>query len=80
MSGVAEPIPECEVKTMMITDHITFQVRSSGYGRVGLGRSFGEDPNTGRHENAPVRCPCSCLAALYGAPLMQALLWPSLVK
>ena len=27
-----------------------------------------ERPITGRHENAPVRCPCSRLAALHGAP------------
>ena len=29
---------------------------------------FLERPNTGRHEKAPVRCTCSLLAALYGAP------------
>ena len=29
---------------------------------------FLEMPNTGRHEKAPVRCPCSRLAALHGAP------------
>ena len=29
---------------------------------------FLERPNTGRHEKAPVRCPCSRLAALHGAP------------
>ena len=29
---------------------------------------FLERPNTGRHEKAPVRCPCSLLAALHGAP------------
>ena len=32
---------------------------------------FLERPNTGRHEKAPVRCPCSLLAALHGAPRMQ---------
>ena len=29
---------------------------------------FLERPNTGRHEKTPVRCPCSRLAALHGAP------------
>ena len=29
---------------------------------------FLERPNTGCHEKAPVRCPCSRLAALHGAP------------
>ena len=39
--------------------------------RVGSSRNwsvFLERPNTGRHEKAPVRCPCSRLAALHGAP------------
>ena len=38
---------------------------------VGLSRNwsvFLERPNTGCHEKAPVRCPCSRLAALHGAP------------
>ena len=29
---------------------------------------FLERPNTGRHEKAPARCPCSRLVALHGAP------------
>ena len=29
---------------------------------------FLERPNTGRHEKAPVRCPCNRLAALHGDP------------
>ena len=29
---------------------------------------FLERPNTGRHKKAPVRCPCSRLAARHGAP------------
>ena len=33
---------------------------------------FLERPNTGRHEKAPVRCPCSRLAALHGAPRTHA--------
>ena len=32
---------------------------------------FLEKPNTGRHEKAPVRCPCSRLAALHGDPRTQ---------
>ena len=35
---------------------------------------FLERPNTGRHEKAPVRCPCSRLAALHGAPRMHKML------
>ena len=29
---------------------------------------FPERPNTGRHEKAPVCCPCNRLAALHGSP------------
>ena len=32
---------------------------------------FLQRPNTVRHEKAPVRCPCSRLAALHGAPRTQ---------
>ena len=32
---------------------------------------FLERRNTGRHEKAPVQCPCSRLAALHGAPRTQ---------
>ena len=32
---------------------------------------FLEGPNTGRHLNAPVRCPCNRLAALHGDPRTQ---------
>ena len=41
------------------TRQTALQVRSSGQGWVGIGRSCGEDLNTGCHEKAPVRCPCS---------------------
>ena len=34
-------------------------------------QSSGEVLNTGRHEKVPVRCPCSRLAALHGAPVMM---------
>ena len=33
---------------------------------------FLERPSTGRHEKAPVRCPCIRLAALHGDPWTQA--------
>ena len=39
---------------------------------------FRERPNTGRHEKAPVRCPCNRLAALHGDPRTPPLTWPSL--
>ena len=44
--------------------------------RVGSSRNwsvFLERPDTGRHEKAPVRCPCSRLAALHGAPRTRGL-------
>ena len=47
------------------------QVRSSGHGRTGIGRSSWKGHITGRHVKAPVRCPCSRLAALHGAPRRQ---------
>ena len=52
----------------MTPDHTAFQVRSSGYGRAGIGLSSWEGLRTGRHEKAPDRCPCSRLAILHGAP------------
>ena len=51
---------------MMTLDHTAVQVRSSGYGQVGIGWSSGEGHNTGCHEKAPVCCPCSRLATLHG--------------
>ena len=38
--------------TLMTPDHTAFQVRSSGYGRAGVGPSSWEGLNTGRHEKA----------------------------
>ena len=60
----------CTVKTLMTPDPTAFPVLSSGLGRAGVGRSSEEGLDTGRHEKAPVRCPCSRLAALHGAPRM----------
>ena len=51
--------PESEVKTLMTTNHTTVQVRSSGKGLSGICRSSWKGLNTGSHEKAPVRCPCS---------------------
>ena len=73
MSGDAGAFPECQLKTVK-PDHIAVQVLSSGLGRVGIGWSSGDGLNMGRHEKAPVRCPCSWLAAVYGAPWMYHLM------
>ena len=66
MSGGARTHPEFQVNIPMTLDIIAFQVHSSGYSRAGIGWSYREDLNTGRHEKAPVRCQCSRLAALHG--------------
>ena len=60
-------LSECNVKTLMTSDLIAFQVCSSGYVRAGIGRSSWKGLDTGRHEKTPVRCPCSRLATLHGA-------------
>ena len=65
MSRDTRALPQCEVTT---PDHSTFQVHSSGKDQVGICRSSGEGLNTGCQEKAPVRCPCSRLAALHGVP------------
>ena len=58
---------ECGVYTDYTRSHhhpgAQFWVGSSRNWSVFLKR-----PNAGRHEKAPVRCPCSRLAALHGAP------------
>ena len=56
--------------TLMTPDRTAIQVRNSGYGRAGIGRSSGEDYNTERHEKAPVRCPSRRLATLQSAMTM----------
>ena len=68
MSGDAGGLPECEGKTLMTSDNTAVQVHSSGYGRVGIDRSSWKGFCTGRHRKAQIRCPCSRLAALHGAP------------
>ena len=70
MSGDAGALPVCEMNKLMTPDHhfyATFQVCSSGYGQAGIGRSSGEGLSTGCYKKAPVRCPCSRLAAPHGA-------------
>ena len=46
--------------------HIAVQVRSSGLDRIGIGRSSWKGLITGRHDKAPIHCPCRQLAALHG--------------
>ena len=58
--------------TLMTPDHTAFQVRSSWLCQAGIGRSFWDGLNTGRHEKVPVCCPCSRLAALHDAPWSAA--------
>ena len=55
----------------MTPDHTAVLVYSSGYGRVGIDRCSGDGLRMGRHEKTPVRCPCSRLATLHGAPRTQ---------
>ena len=53
------------------TDYSQSQHHPGAQFWVGSSRNwsvFLERPNTGRHEKALVRCPCSRLAALHGAP------------
>ena len=68
MSGNTAAHPECEVKTLMTTVHTAVQVRHSELGLAGIDRSSWKGHTTGRHEKAPVRCPCSQLTALHGVP------------
>ena len=65
MSGYAGALPDYEVMTR---GHTAIQVRSSGYGQAGIGRTSWKGLSTGCHKKAPVCCPCSRLAALHGAP------------
>ena len=53
----------CRVRghTLMTPDHTTIQVRSSGYGRVGVGRFSWKRLNARRHETTLIRCLCSRL-------------------
>ena len=75
MSGDAGAFPKCEVNTLIIPDCTNIQVRSSGWGRAKIGWYSRKGLNTGRHEKAPVRCPCCRLAAFHGArSTMQALI------
>ena len=69
IKGDSGAFPECVGNTLITPDRTTIQVRSSGWGRVGICRTSRKGLNTGRHERTPVRCPCSRLAALHGAPL-----------
>ena len=58
----------------MTSVRTAFQVRISGQGRAGIDRSLWEGHSTGRHEKAPVRLPCSPLAAIQGDPRTLLLL------
>ena len=59
---------------LMTPDHIVVLVHNSGLHRAGIGRSSWKGLSSGRHEKAPVHCPCSRLAALHGAPRTLVLL------
>ena len=48
-------------------------MRSSRRSQAGIGQSSEEGLNTGHHEKAPDRCPCSRMATLQGATWMQLL-------
>ena len=68
MSGDAGAFPECVDE---YTDYTRSYHHPCAQFWVGSSRNwsvFLERPNTGRHKKAPVRCPCSRLAALHGAP------------
>ena len=71
MPGDAGVLPECEVTTLMTTNHTIIQMHSSGKGRAEIGRSSRKGLDMGCHEKAPIMCPCSHLAALNGAPRMR---------
>ena len=58
----------------MTPDCTVFHIRSSGYGRSGIVWSSRKGLDTGRHENAAVRCPCSWLTTLRGAPRTRLLM------
>ena len=66
--GICRSTSRVREDTLMTSDHTAIQVCSSGYGRAGIGRSSWKALNTGRHEKAPVRYPCSRLDTLHGAP------------
>ena len=68
MSGDAGAFPEYVGNTR---DYIRSYHHPGAQFWVGSSRNwsvFLEWPNTGRHEKAPFRCPCSRLAALHGDP------------
>ena len=67
MLGDVGAVPECEVETLVTLDHSAFQVRSSGYGGVGIVQYSREGLHTGNHEKATVPCRISLFAALHGA-------------
>ena len=76
MSGDAEAVLVCEVKTLVTPDQTAVQVSSSGYGRAGIGWSSMEGLNMGRHEKTgslsmqPVGCtPWSSTDDLLGMQL-----------
>ena len=56
---------------LVIPYRTAIHVRSSGSGRVGIGRSPGEDLNIGLREKASIRCPCSRLTTFHCAPRTQ---------
>ena len=71
MLGDAGAFPECVGNT---PDYTRSYHHPGAQFWVGSSRNwsvFMKRPNTGCHEKAPVRCPCSRLAALHGTPRTQ---------
>ena len=71
MSGDAGAFPECGE----YTDYTRWYHHPGAQFWVGSSRNwsvFQKRPNTGCHEKALIRCPCSRLAALHGAPRTQS--------
>ena len=68
LSGVVGVPNECKLKTLMIPEHIAFQVRSSEYGPSRIGRPSLKYLNPGCQDKAPDRCPFSRSHSLDGTP------------
>ena len=68
MSGDAGALLESEVIRRRLPITPSSRCTAMGLGRAGIGLSSCNGLRMGRHVKAPVRCPCSQLATLHGAP------------